>query len=70
MYRWFEFVWKLIKDNHTSIWTGMTAEVQFIVTAGLRDKLAENLCKNLLRPWSADRSYANRNFFNDMDGIK
>ena len=67
-YRWFEFVNRLYLGCHSNIWTGLPAEVEYILTAGLREDLPQKLA-GLLLP-VREKCRANREYFTQLGGVK
>lgn len=67
-YRWFEFLSRLITGQRPSVWTGLPNELEYFVTAGLREELPQRLVQCFYG--ENQRFVANRAYFKQVDGMK
>ncbi len=67
-YRWFDYIHRLSTGRRCSVWVGLPAEMEYIITSGLREDLPHKLA-GMLRG-EQRRCVANREYFEQIDGTR
>ena len=68
--KWYEYLVRLGKDYHPSIFTGLPTEFSMICYRGVNEKLAERLAYELLEPWDSPIKHTNAVYFFQENGLE